>query len=141
MNVLPNDDVLGVNTIMAQFDITPYHWPGWMLSVMAVIIGIITLTMFTETRSFPKLKNVCPSLRLSFELRTIGSSRKIAVSYISICHFLNNLVALNSYIYSSKVFDSLTMLYTKGICVPIILRTIEFDDLQLFLESLSTNCE
>ena len=69
---------------MAQFDISPYHWPGWVQAALAATIGALTLMTFVETRSLPRAKTVCPSLKslkMEIELRNLGNNSNFAVSY------------------------------------------------------------
>lgn len=44
-----------LNSIMAQFEIPPYHWPGWMHAALAATVSTLALVFFTETRSLTKL--------------------------------------------------------------------------------------
>ena len=74
-----------INSVMAQFDISPYHWPGWVLAALSATVASISLIGFVETRSMPQAKTACPSLTsIKFEtnLRSRERNNKIAVSFL-----------------------------------------------------------
>lgn len=73
-----------INSIMAQFDISPYRWPGWALAAITTAVGAISLIGFVETRSLPQVKAFCPSiscLKMETKLRSKGKNSNYAVSY------------------------------------------------------------
>lgn len=73
---------------MSSFeDINPYRWPGWAVTTLAGILGLLVLLFFRETRSFKQLKctgGLCSGLvglNLSAKLRS-GSKIRILVSFM-----------------------------------------------------------
>ena len=74
-----------INSAMAEVDISPYHWPGWLLAALTATVASISLIGFVETRSIPQTKTACPSLT-SIKFKTNPRSRernsKIAVSFL-----------------------------------------------------------
>ncbi|CAI8042426.1 hypothetical protein GBAR_LOCUS23563 [Geodia barretti] len=64
-----------INSVMAQFDISPYHWPGWVLAALTATVASISLIGFVETRSIPQAKTACPSLT-SIKFKTNPRSRE-----------------------------------------------------------------
>ena len=46
-----------LNAVMAKFkDVNPYRWPGWSVTALAVLLGLLVLVFFTETRSLSQVK-------------------------------------------------------------------------------------
>jgi MFS family permease len=86
-----------LNSIMAQFVISPYHWPGWMHAALTAAVGITTLVFFIEPRSLSqaKLSDVeCTCLRgLRVEAKLWNRCIKFA-SYLFLvgCAYLIGMV-------------------------------------------------
>ena len=75
-----------INSIMAQFDVNPYHWPGWMHASLTATVALLTVFIFVETRSFSKARLSCSKmtvylngLKLEAQLQT--KCKKFTVSY------------------------------------------------------------
>ena len=70
---------------MAQFDVNPYHWPGWVQAVLSATVGLTTLFFFVEPRSLSLAKPSCKTttlltgLKLEAQLQTY-KFKKVAVS-------------------------------------------------------------
>ena len=89
---------------MAQFDIDPYRWPGWMQAALAAAYCLLVLFCFTETRPWSCAKIACKNcsphygLQLSMKLQS-NSKRKFLVStlatyYMAIMYGCNIYLAL-----------------------------------------------
>lgn len=65
-----------ITSIMAQFDIDPYRWPGWMHATLAAAYCLLVLFCFTETRPWVCAKVSCnkcsphSGLQLSVKLQS-----------------------------------------------------------------------
>ena len=61
------------NSIMAQFDINPYHWPGWLVAAVTFTVGLLTLVLFRESHSLfncLRVSRLSCSCALETQLRT-----------------------------------------------------------------------
>ena len=79
----------GINSIMAQFDIDPYHWPGWMHAALSAAVSTIVLLFFMETRSLSRAK--CSTLRCTCLAQLKLSAQlhsKWKVHAVSYCSFI-----------------------------------------------------
>ena len=75
-----------INSIMAQFDVNPYHWPGWMHASLTATVALLTVFIFVETRSFSKAQLSCSTMTvylngLKLEARLQTKCKKFTVSY------------------------------------------------------------
>ncbi|CAI7994629.1 hypothetical protein GBAR_LOCUS1520 [Geodia barretti] len=81
-----------INSAMAEFDISPYHWPGWLLAALTATVASISLIGFVETRSMPRAKAFCPSVAcLKMETKLRSRVKKTScTSYLFLvgCSFL-----------------------------------------------------
>ena len=85
----------GINSIMAQFDIDPYHWPGWIHATLSAAVSVTVLLFFMETRSLSRAK--CSSamrctclarLKLSAQLHSKWKVRTVSSHYYCIIHYI-----------------------------------------------------
>ena len=93
-----------MNSIIAQFDVNPYHWPGWAQASLSASVGLLTLLFFVETRSLSQAKTSCSNavsclagIKLEAQLQTKCS--KLAVSFADTTkHFIiiDIMILLNS---------------------------------------------
>ncbi|CAI8042429.1 hypothetical protein GBAR_LOCUS23564 [Geodia barretti] len=81
-----------INSAMAEVDISPYHWPGWLLAALTATVASISLIGFVETRSMPRAKAFCPSIAcLKMETKLRSRVKKTScTSYLFLvgCAFL-----------------------------------------------------
>ena len=80
---------------MAQFDVNPYHWPGWMQAALTTAVAVLALFFFVETRSFSQARPSCDrtmkcltGLKLEAQLQT--KCNNVAVS-LRPTHRLHNI--------------------------------------------------
>jgi MFS family permease len=74
-----------INSAMAEVDISPYHWPGWLLAALTATVASISLIGFVETRSMPRAKAFCPSIacpKMETKLRSRAKKTSCTVSSI-----------------------------------------------------------
>ena len=78
---LSNDFLPGLNAVMAQFShVNPYRWPGWFITVLALVAATIVLLYFSEPRSWTCGKgciscSCITGLRLSVQLKSQAKTR------------------------------------------------------------------
>jgi MFS family permease len=81
-----------INSVMAEVDISPYHWPGWVLAALSATVASISLIGFVETRSMPQAKAFCPSiacLKMESKLRSrVKNSSCTSYLFLVGCAFL-----------------------------------------------------
>ena len=91
----------GLNSFMARFEnLNPYHWPGWSVTALSCVLGVMMFFFFTETRSLKcaKVKAVRCScftgLKLSAQLKSQWKIRFLVSLHYHSCansiHFLQN---------------------------------------------------
>ena len=75
---------LAINSVMAQFNVNPYHWPGWMLAALTTAVAVCAFFFFVETRSFsrarPSCKTVSYLVGLKLEAQLQSKCKSIIVS-------------------------------------------------------------
>ena len=107
-----NFTVAGITSILTQFkSLEPYHWPGWFVAALAIVLAAIVLFTFSEPRSLKHIKGCVHwkfwrSLKLSLNLRSEWKIRLI-VSFKnvhSICHVVVYLHTLAG-IYRNTCMD------------------------------------
>ena len=72
-----------ITSAMSTFKgVNPYRWPGWAVTGLAAVLGIVVLLCFRETRSFPRPNfqngKKCSGLvwlKLSLQLRSRAKIR------------------------------------------------------------------
>lgn len=84
-----------LTAVMSSFeDINPYRWPGWAVTTLAGILGLLVLLFFRETRSFKQLKctgGLCSGLvglNLSAKLRSGSKIRILTQLFVIACGYL-----------------------------------------------------
>ena len=92
---------------MAQFDIDPYHWPGWIHAALSAAVSATVLLFFTETRSLSRAK--CSTMRCTclarlklsaqlhskWKVRTVSSCSR--VKFIVHYSFFHVFLVVNYY--------------------------------------------
>ena len=82
-----NTFLLGINAVMAQFShVNPYRWPGWYITVLALVAATIVLLCFSEPRSWTCGKgsincSCITGLRLSAQLKSKAKTRFMVSSF------------------------------------------------------------
>ena len=80
----------GLTSIMTQFKgLEPYHWPGWFIAALAIVLAVIVLLTFSEPRTLKHIKGcvytkLWRGLQLSINLRSEWKIRLI-VSFKDKC--------------------------------------------------------
>ena len=79
-------------------DVNPYHWPGWAVTMLAAVLGVVVLLFFRETRSLPRAMlpgTVCSGLvglKLSAQLKS-KSKIRFLVSFSLCIGFVNQCIS------------------------------------------------
>jgi MFS family permease len=89
---------LAMNSIIAQFDVNPYHWPGWAHASLSASVGLLTLLFFVETRSLSQAKPSCTrvvscltGIKLEAQLQT-KCSKLAPYMFLCGCGFLGGMM-------------------------------------------------
>ncbi|CAI8018978.1 hypothetical protein GBAR_LOCUS11454 [Geodia barretti] len=87
-----------MNSIIAQFDVNPYHWPGWAQASLSASVGLLTLLFFVETRSLSQAKTSCSNavsclagIKLEAQLQT-KCSKLASYMFLCGCGFLGGMM-------------------------------------------------
>jgi hypothetical protein len=79
---------------MAKFrDVDPYRWPGWVVTSLATLLGLVVLLFFRETRSLSGAKlsigtcSCLAGLKLSAQLRSKSKMRFLKYFFVISCGY------------------------------------------------------
>ena len=97
----PTSYNIGVTSIVAQFpDVSPYRWPGWFITTVAVVYVVVVILAFKETHRCGfvmkqvKWSSCVTGIRLSLQLKRFSKTRLI-VSSITIINYCCVVIVLN----------------------------------------------